>query len=135
MHSEYLNELFLKNSLSRGHCHVLGHSIALIDIAAPLLVVGTDKDHVSPWKSVYKIFLQTETDQTFILASGGHNAGIVSPPGDDRPERLGDLGVPARLLPRIRTVRLQRELLQDEPAGGPHPEDTAGHVAGTDVNC
>jgi polyhydroxyalkanoate synthase len=81
MHSEYLNELFLKNSLSRGHCHVLGHSIALIDIAAPLLVVGTDKDHVSPWKSVYKIFLQTETDQTFILASGGHNAGIVSEPG------------------------------------------------------
>ena len=81
MHSEYLHELFLMNSLSRGHCHVLGHSIALIDIAAPMLVVGTDKDHVSPWKSVYKIFLQTETEQTFILAAGGHNAGIVSEPG------------------------------------------------------
>ena len=81
MHSEYLNELFLKNSLSRGHCHVLGRSIALIDIKAPMLVVGTDKDHVSPWKSVYKIYLQTETEQTFILAAGGHNAGIVSEPG------------------------------------------------------
>ena len=81
MHSEYLNGLFLLNSLSRGHCHVLGQSIALIDITAPLLVVGTDRDHVSPWKSVYKIFLENESEQTFILAAGGHNAGIVSEPG------------------------------------------------------
>ena len=46
-----------------------------------ILAVATEDDHVAPWKSVYKIYLQTETEQTFILAAGGHNAGIVSEPG------------------------------------------------------
>ncbi|MBX9936321.1 MAG: poly-beta-hydroxybutyrate polymerase-like protein, partial [Burkholderiaceae bacterium] len=52
---------------------------------APMLVVGTTRDHVSPWRSVYKIHLQTDTHVTFVLAAGGHNAGIVSEPG--RPRR------------------------------------------------
>jgi polyhydroxyalkanoate synthase len=30
---------------------------------------------------VYKILLLTESDITFVLTSGGHNAGIVSEPG------------------------------------------------------
>ena len=81
MHSEYLHELFLRNALSMGHGRALGEHIALIDIQCPMLVVGTEKDHVSPWRSVYKITLLTDTDLTFVLASGGHNAGIVSEPG------------------------------------------------------
>ncbi|NBD19513.1 alpha/beta fold hydrolase [Aquabacterium fontiphilum] len=81
MHSEYLHELFLRNALAAGHARALGERLALIDIHCPMLVVGTEKDHVSPWKSVYKITLLTDTDTTFILASGGHNAGIVSEPG------------------------------------------------------
>jgi polyhydroxyalkanoate synthase len=52
-----------------------------MDIKAPMLVVGTVRDHVCPWQSVYKVHLLTDTDTTFILASGGHNAGIVSEPG------------------------------------------------------
>ena len=39
------------------------------------------RDHVSPWKSVYKIHLLTDTETTFVLTAGGHNAGIVSEPG------------------------------------------------------
>jgi polyhydroxyalkanoate synthase len=52
-----------------------------MDLQAPLMIVGTIRDHVSPWRSVYKIHLTTDTDTTFILTSGGHNAGIVSEPG------------------------------------------------------
>lgn len=55
--------------------------VALMDIKAPMLVVGTVRDHVSPWRSVYKIHLLTDTQTTFILAAGGHNAGIISEPG------------------------------------------------------
>jgi polyhydroxyalkanoate synthase len=81
MHSEYLNTLFLNDDLVEGHLKVAGNPVALINLKMPLMVVGTERDHVSPWKSVYKIHLYTDTDTTFILASGGHNAGIVSEPG------------------------------------------------------
>lgn len=85
MHSEYLSSLFLNNALATGQYRVGGVGVALMDIHAPMLVVGTTRDHVSPWRSVYKIHLQTDTHLTFILAAGGHNAGIVSEPG--RPRR------------------------------------------------
>jgi len=81
MHSEYLRGLFLKNDLAEGRFVVNGAPIALQDIRTPLFSVGTLHDHIAPWKSVYKILLLTESEITFVLTSGGHNAGIVSEPG------------------------------------------------------
>jgi len=85
MHSEYLDSLFLNNALAAGQYRVAGSTVALMDVNVPMMVVATTRDHVSPWKSVYKIHLQTDTHVTFVLAEGGHNAGIVSEPG--RPRR------------------------------------------------
>lgn len=85
MHSEYLEKLFLNNDLVSGRYTVEGQYIASENIEVPAFVVSTEKDHVAPWKSVYKMHLMLNGDLTFVLTNGGHNAGIVSEP--DHPNR------------------------------------------------
>jgi polyhydroxyalkanoate synthase subunit PhaC len=83
MHSEYLRSFYLKNDLAEGRFEIDGEPIVLRDIRAPMFVVSTELDHVSPWKSVYKIHLLTDCEINYVLCSGGHNVGVVNPPLTD----------------------------------------------------
>ena len=84
MHSQYLRRLFLNDDLSEGHYPVRGKPVSLGGITLPTFMVGTVTDHVAPWRSVFKLHLMSPAEITFALTSGGHNAGIVNPPGNPR---------------------------------------------------
>ena len=84
MHSQYLRAMYLRNDVAEGRYEVGGRPVAVSDVRVPAFVVGTVKDHVSPWHSVYKLHRLLGGDVSFVLTNGGHNAGIVSEPGHPR---------------------------------------------------
>jgi polyhydroxyalkanoate synthase len=82
--SQLLRKLFLNNDLWDGRFQTTGRPIVIGDIQVPIFAVGALDDFVAPWQSVYKLHLRTETNEvTFVLTSGGHNVGIVNPPGPE----------------------------------------------------
>jgi polyhydroxyalkanoate synthase len=86
MHSEYLARLYLRNELAQGSFTIAGERVDLSALTLPMFVLGTETDHVAPWRSVYKARgLTRSADYSFALTSGGHNAGIVS--GPQNPKR------------------------------------------------
>jgi len=84
MHLEYLRGLYLQNALARGEWRVEGERVSLMDIRVPVFGVATLLDHVAPWRSVLRLMSLCDADQTWVLTAGGHNVGIVNPPGDAR---------------------------------------------------
>ena len=81
MHSEYLKRLYLHNELATGRFTVANEPVDLKQLTVPMFVVGTETDHVAPWRSAFKTRALTRSaDFSFVLTSGGHNAGIISGP-------------------------------------------------------
>jgi polyhydroxyalkanoate synthase len=84
MHSDYLRSLYLQNALAKGDYRLGGVPISLADIRMPVFMVAMSQDHVAPWRSVYQLHHHCAAPKTFVLSAGGHNVGIVNPPGDAR---------------------------------------------------
>jgi polyhydroxyalkanoate synthase subunit PhaC len=114
MHTDYLRQFYLHNDLAEGRYVALGDTLDLGAIEAPMFVVGTETDHVAPWRSVYKVGkLVGSKDYTFCLTSGGHNAGIIS--GAQHPKRRHRV---LSLQPRARLPSADAFLKRVEPVQG-----------------
>lgn len=83
MHSFYLREFYLRNRLLEPNAISLaGRPIDLGLIRVPLYAVGTEQDHIAPWKETFKIASLVPAPVRYALATSGHILGILSPPVD-----------------------------------------------------
>jgi len=81
MCSYYLREFYLHNNLVKPDKMTLGNRpINLRRIRQPLYLVGTEQDHICPWKESFKICNLVKGPKRFALADEGHITGVVNPP-------------------------------------------------------
>jgi polyhydroxyalkanoate synthase len=83
MHSFYLRKFYLENRLIEpGALKLAGRTINTGLIKAPLYAVGTEQDHIAPWKETFRIASLIPAPVRYTLATSGHILGILSPPVD-----------------------------------------------------
>jgi polyhydroxyalkanoate synthase len=83
MCSFYLREFYLKNKLvEKNALRLGGRPIDLGRITQPLYAVGTQIDHICPWKSTFKVCDKVHGPVRYVLSSEGHITGIVNPPSE-----------------------------------------------------
>jgi polyhydroxyalkanoate synthase len=80
-HSFYLRNTYLENNLIKPKKIMLkGVHIDLNQIRLDVYAVGTEQDHIVPWKSAWRISQLASGPVRFILGGSGHIAGIINPP-------------------------------------------------------
>jgi poly[(R)-3-hydroxyalkanoate] polymerase subunit PhaC len=80
MHATYLRECYVKNALIEPDALTLGgRGIDLRRIRQPLYMVGTEQDHIAPWKETFKLCGVVQGPIRYVLATSGHIMGIISP--------------------------------------------------------
>lgn len=83
MHSFYLRKFYLENSMVEpGTLILAGRPVDLSIINTPLYIVGTEQDHIAPWKETFKTANLISAPVQYTLATSGHILGILSPPVD-----------------------------------------------------
>jgi polyhydroxyalkanoate synthase len=81
-HNWYLRNTYLENNLIKpGKIRLKGEAIDLGRIRLDAYAVGAEKDHIVPWDAAWQITQLFGGAVRFVLASSGHIAGIVNPPG------------------------------------------------------
>jgi len=81
-HGWYLRNTYVENNLVQpGKVHLKGEALNLGRIRLDIYAVGAEKDHIVPWDAAFRITQLTGGKVRFVLASSGHIAGIINPPG------------------------------------------------------
>jgi polyhydroxyalkanoate synthase len=85
LYAWYLRQAYLENNLREpGKVTLQGRAVNFRNIALPTMIVAAREDHIVPWRSAYASAGVLAGKIEFVLAAGGHIAGIVNPP---RPKR------------------------------------------------
>jgi polyhydroxyalkanoate synthase len=81
MHSWYLREFYMNNNLIKKDGVTLGgYPIDLALIRQPLYAVGTQEDHIAPWRGTFHTCRFIQAPVRYALSTSGHILGIVNPP-------------------------------------------------------
>jgi polyhydroxyalkanoate synthase len=92
-HSWYLHNTYVENNLVQpGKIHLKGEPLDLGRIRQDIYAVGAEKDHIVPWDAALRISQLTSGVVRFVLASSGHIAGIINPPGGKGAYWTNELG-------------------------------------------
>jgi polyhydroxyalkanoate synthase len=82
-HSWYLRNTYVENNLIvPGRIKLYGEKLDLRRIRHDIYAVGAEKDHIVPWQAAWRVTQLVGGDVRFVLASSGHIAGIINPPGE-----------------------------------------------------
>jgi polyhydroxyalkanoate synthase len=82
MHSQYLRACYLNNLLVQPGAFVIdGTPVDVGLVETPLFVLGSEKDHIAPWRTTYRTTQLVAGEVRYVLSPSGHIAGMVSPPG------------------------------------------------------
>ncbi len=81
-HAWYLRNTYKENNLVKpGKIELKGEPIHLDRIELDAYAVGAEKDHIVPWDAAWRITRLFGGKVRYVLASSGHIAGIINPPG------------------------------------------------------
>ena len=81
-HAWYLRNTYRENNLIHpGKIELKGEGIDLGRISLDTYAVGAEKDHIVPWDAAWRITRLFGGKVRYVLASSGHIAGIINPPG------------------------------------------------------
>src|SRR5256886_1793 len=84
-HTYYMRNTYYENNLIKPNKLVLkGVPIDLGLIRQDIYAVGTQQDHIVPWKSAWRITQLASGKAHFVLGGSGHIAGIINPPSKGR---------------------------------------------------
>ena len=81
-HAWYLRNTYVENNLIEpGKVQLKGEALDLGRIKQDIYAVGAEKDHIVPWNAAWRICRLAGGAVRYVLASSGHIAGIINPPG------------------------------------------------------
>ena len=83
VHSFYLRNYYLNNNLARKNAlEIKQQKLDLAKITQPVYAVGTEQDHITPWKETFKSIQLLGGEKRYALSTSGHIVGIINPPSN-----------------------------------------------------